>query len=75
MATPVNLEIAFHPPATSVTFHGGIKLFAEAVTRSCAGAAAIALYPDAALGGLLTTQIELIDRSQTTSRFTMTSLE
>jgi TRAP-type transport system periplasmic protein len=64
MATPVNVKVAFHPPAASITFHGGIKPFAEAVMRGADGATSIELYPDGSLGGLLTTQIELVDRGE-----------
>lgn len=55
------LAIAFHAPATSTTFTAGLKPFAEAVMRDAAGEIEIALHPDGARGGLLTTQLQLVE--------------
>lgn len=56
-----HLDIAFHAPATSTTFTAGLKPFAEAVMRDAAGAVEIALHPDGTRGGLLTTQLQLVE--------------
>lgn len=55
------IDIAFHAPAHSTTFTAGLKPFAEAVMRDAAGAVEIALYPDGARGGTLTTQLQLLE--------------
>ncbi len=68
MTAPARLTLAFHPPPASITFTA-LKVFAAAVTREAAGAIDIALRPDAALGGLLTTQIELVDRGAADAAF------
>lgn len=68
MTAPARLTIAFHPPPASITFTV-IKAFAEATTKDAGKALDIALYPDAALGGLLTTQLELVDRGGADAAF------
>ncbi len=54
------LDIAFHAPAHSTTFTAGLKPFAEAVMRD-APDIEIALHPDSTRGGLLTTQVQLLE--------------
>jgi TRAP-type C4-dicarboxylate transport system substrate-binding protein len=54
------LNIAFHAPAHSTTFTAGLKPFADAVMRD-APDVAIALHPDGTRGGLLTTQVQLLE--------------
>ncbi len=66
---PVTIKLAFHPPDASITFQGGLKPFAEAVTHDAAGAVAVALYPGAALGGMLTDQVELVERGEADAAF------
>jgi TRAP-type C4-dicarboxylate transport system substrate-binding protein len=55
------LDIAFHAPAHSTTFTAGLKPFAEAVMRDAAGALVITLHPEGARGGLITTQLQLLE--------------
>ena len=55
------LDIAFHAPAHSTTFTAGLRPFAEAVMRDAPGAVEIALHPDGARGGLITTQLQLVE--------------
>jgi TRAP-type C4-dicarboxylate transport system substrate-binding protein len=55
------LDIAFHAPAHSTTFTGGLQPFADAVRRDTGGAVEIALHPEGARGGLLTTQLQLVE--------------
>lgn len=55
------LDIAFHAPVTSTTFTAGLKPFAEAVMRDAPGEIEIALHPDGTRGGLLTTQLQLVE--------------
>lgn len=62
MAAPATIRIAFHPPAGSITFEGGIKPFAEAAMRDAGGTLNIELCPEGKLGGLLTTQLDLVER-------------
>lgn len=69
MAEATRIRIAFHPPAASITYQGGIRPFAEAAMRESNGALAIELCPDAKLGGLLTTQIELLDNGAADAAF------
>jgi TRAP-type C4-dicarboxylate transport system substrate-binding protein len=57
---PVKLDIAFHAPAHSTTFTAGLKPFADAVMRD-APEVTIALHPDGTRGGLLTTQVQLLE--------------
>jgi TRAP-type transport system periplasmic protein len=59
--TAAKLDIAFHAPAHSTTFTAGLKPFADAVMRDAPGAIEIALHPDGTRGGLLTTQVQLLD--------------
>jgi TRAP-type transport system periplasmic protein len=59
--TAAKLDIAFHAPAHSTTFTAGLKPFADAVIRDAPGAIEIALHPDGTCGGLLTTQVQLLD--------------
>ena len=59
--TSAKLDIAFHAPAHSTTFTAGLKPFADAVMRDAPGAIEIALHPDGTRGGLLTTQVQLLD--------------
>ena len=59
--TAAKLDIAFHAPAHSTTFTAGLKPFAEAVMRDAPGAVEIALHPDGMRGGLLTTQVQLLE--------------
>jgi TRAP-type transport system periplasmic protein len=59
--TAAKLDIAFHAPAHSTTFTAGLKPFADAVIRDAPGAIEIALHPDGTRGGLLTTQVQLLD--------------
>jgi TRAP-type C4-dicarboxylate transport system substrate-binding protein len=54
------LDIAFHAPAHSTTFTAGLKPFADAVMRDVPDLE-IALHPDGTRGGLLTTQVQLVD--------------
>lgn len=54
-------RIAFHPPSVSATFQRGLKPFAEAVARESGGAFRVDLFPDGALGGGLTTQLQLVE--------------
>jgi len=54
------LDIAFHAPAHSTTFTAGLRPFAEAVMRDVPGLE-IALHPEGARGGLLTTQLQLLE--------------
>jgi TRAP-type C4-dicarboxylate transport system substrate-binding protein len=65
----VKLKLAFHPPAVSATFEGSLKPFAEAVTKEAAGAVKIELCPGGVLGGLLTTQVELVERGTADAAF------
>ncbi|HEY1504977.1 MAG TPA: TRAP transporter substrate-binding protein DctP [Stellaceae bacterium] len=58
--TTSGLDIAFHAPARSTTFTAGLKPFAEAAMRD-APDLEIALHPDGTRGGLLTTQIQLLE--------------
>ena len=55
------LDIAFHAPASSTTFTAGLKPFADAVMRDAPGEVDIALYPEGTRGGLLTTQLQLVE--------------
>jgi len=59
--TAARLDIAFHAPAHSTTFTAGLKPFAEAVMRDAPDAVEIALHPDGTRGGLLTTQVQLLE--------------
>jgi len=59
--TAATLDIAFHAPAHSTTFTAGLEPFAEAVMHDAPGAIEIALYPDGTRGGLLTTQLQLLE--------------
>ena len=54
------LRLAFHPPAASATFQGGLLPFAAAVNQAL-GEAAIELCPEGVLGGKLMTQLALIE--------------
>ncbi|HXR87261.1 MAG TPA: TRAP transporter substrate-binding protein DctP [Stellaceae bacterium] len=54
------LDFAFHAPAHSTTFTAGLKPFAEAVMRDAPGLE-IALHPDGTRGGLITTQLQLVE--------------
>jgi TRAP-type C4-dicarboxylate transport system substrate-binding protein len=63
------IDIAFHAPATSTTFTAGLKPFADAVTRDAAGAVEIALHPDGTSGGLLTTQLQLVESGDVDAAF------
>jgi TRAP-type C4-dicarboxylate transport system substrate-binding protein len=65
---PARLTLAFHPPPASITFTV-IKTFAEAVTQEAAETIDIALCSDAALGGALTTQLDLVDRGAADAAF------
>ncbi|HLI21709.1 MAG TPA: TRAP transporter substrate-binding protein DctP [Stellaceae bacterium] len=56
-----HLDIAFHAPASSTTFTAGLKPFADAVMRDAAGSVEIALHPGGTRGGLLTTQLQLVE--------------
>lgn len=58
--TAAKLDIAFHAPAHSTTFTAGLKPFAEAVMRDVPDLE-IALHPNGKRGGLLTTQVQLLD--------------
>jgi TRAP-type transport system periplasmic protein len=69
VADAAKIRIAFHPPAASITYRGGIRPFAEAAMRDAAGTLAIELCPDAALGGLLTTQLELVESGAADAAF------
>ncbi|HWE71739.1 MAG TPA: hypothetical protein VG328_01155 [Stellaceae bacterium] len=66
--TAAALDIAFHAPSHSTTFTAGIKPFAEAVMRD-APDLAIALHPDGTRGGLLTTQVQLVDSGEVDAAF------
>lgn len=57
---PEKLDIAFHAPAHSTTFTAGLKPFADAVMRDAPGLE-IALYPEGKRGGLITTQLQLLE--------------
>jgi TRAP-type C4-dicarboxylate transport system substrate-binding protein len=57
---PDKLDIAFHAPAHSTTFTAGLRPFAEAVMRDVPGLE-IALHPEGARGGLITTQLQLVE--------------
>lgn len=57
----VRIDIAFHAPAHSTTFTAGLKPFADAVMRDAPGVVEIALYPEGSRGGLLTTQLQLLE--------------
>ncbi len=69
MTEKITLKLAFHPPPQSATFQGAIKPFAEAVAQESGGAVAVALYPDAALGGKLTTQLDLVESGTADAAF------
>jgi TRAP-type C4-dicarboxylate transport system substrate-binding protein len=58
---PARLDIAFHAPETSTTFTAGLEPFADAVMRDAPGEIEIALHPNGARGGLLTTQLQLVE--------------
>jgi TRAP-type C4-dicarboxylate transport system substrate-binding protein len=60
MNMAAKLDIAFHAPAHSTTFTAGLKPFADAVMRDVPGLD-IALHTDGTRGGLLTTQVQLLD--------------
>jgi TRAP-type transport system periplasmic protein len=62
------LDIAFHAPAHSTTFTAGLKHFAEAVMRDVPDLA-IALHPDGTRGGLLTTQVQLVESGSVDAAF------
>ncbi|HEV8014802.1 MAG TPA: TRAP transporter substrate-binding protein DctP [Stellaceae bacterium] len=55
------LDIAFHAPAHSTTFTAGVKPFADVVMRDAQGTVAIALHPEGARGGSITTQLQLLE--------------
>ena len=55
------LDIAFHAPASSTTFTAGLKPFADTVMRDAPGEIDIVLHPDGTRGGLLTTQLQLVE--------------
>jgi TRAP-type C4-dicarboxylate transport system substrate-binding protein len=57
---PDKLDFAFHAPAHSTTFTAGLKPFADAVMRDAPGLE-IALHPDGTRGGLITTQLQLLE--------------
>ena len=69
MADLASPTVAFHPPAASITFRGGIEPFAEAVTREAAGTLALRLCPNGVLGGLLTTQLALVESGAADAAF------
>jgi len=69
VAATVTLNFAFHPPAGSATFEGGLQPFAAAIARETAGAVTVALRPDGVLGGKLTTQIELVEQGTADAAF------
>ena len=54
------LDIAFHAPAHSTTFTAGLKPFAEAAMRDVPGLE-IELHPEGTRGGLITTQLQLLE--------------
>lgn len=58
---PARLDIAFHAPASSTTFTAGLKPFANAVMRDVPGEIEIVLHPNGTRGGLLTTQLQLVE--------------
>ena len=62
------LNIAFHAPAHSTTFTAGLKPFAEAVMSDAPGLE-IALHPEGTRGGLITTQLQLLESGGTDAAF------
>ena len=62
------LDIAFHAPAHSTTFTAGLKPFAEAVMRDAPGLE-IALHPEGTRGGLITTQLQLLENGGADAAF------
>ena len=66
--TTAKLDIAFHAPAHSTTFTAGLKPFVEAVMHDVPGLE-IALHPNGARGGSLTTQMQLLENGGVDAAF------
>lgn len=62
------LDIAFHAPAHSTTFTAGLKPFAEAAMHDVPSLE-IALHPEGTRGGLLTTQVQLLESGSVDAAF------
>ena len=62
------LDIAFHAPAHSTTFTAGLKPFAEAAMRDVPGLE-IELHPEGTRGGLITTQLQLLENGGADAAF------
>jgi TRAP-type transport system periplasmic protein len=69
MTAPATLDIAFHAPAHSSTFTAGLQPFVEAVMHDAEGAVEIALHAEGSRGGLLTTQLHLLEAGGTDAAF------
>lgn len=69
MARPEKLNFAFHASAASATYAHAIKPMAEAAMREAAGLVEIETFTDGALGGALTTQLELLETGAADAAF------
>ena len=63
------LDIAFHAPAHSMTFTAGLQPFADAAMRDAGSTLEIALHPEGLRGGLITTQLRLLESGAVDAAF------